>query len=353
MARCLQLARSGAGSAAPNPLVGAVMVQEGRILAEGWHQRPGTGHAEVQCLNAFGDGVVPADAILYVNLEPCAHHGRTPPCADLLIARGVRRVVIGHEDPFPAVAGRGIARLRAAGVHVEVGVMAEEARWMNRRFLTSVVEQRPYVVLKWARSLDGLLDKDGRNERSATAISCEESNVLVHRWRSEEQAILVGGTTVLRDDPRLTVRHVSGRQPLRVVLDRSGVAPAASALFTDGGATLLITGSYRSDVGVEQVIVTREDGVLPCLLQELHKREMRSLMVEGGARLHGAFLASDLWDEARIIEAPIELGSGTLAPAAKGILQSDIRVGVDRIRTCVRSAELRRPATATLSDPWC
>jgi diaminohydroxyphosphoribosylaminopyrimidine deaminase/5-amino-6-(5-phosphoribosylamino)uracil reductase len=231
--------------------------------------------------------------------------------------------------------------------------MANEARWMNRRFLTSVEQQRPYVVLKWARSVDGLLDKAGRRERAGTAISSAESNVLVHRWRSEEQAILVGGNTVLRDDPSLTVRHVIGRQPLRVVLDRSGVAPADSVLFMDGGMTLLFTERDRSDVQVEQIIVARGDEVLPILLRELHKRDVRSLLVEGGARLHGAFLASGLWDEARIIEAPIALGSGTEAPAAHGILQSDMPLGADHIRTYVRSAELRRPVTATLSDPWC
>lgn len=353
MARCLQLARMGAGTAAPNPMVGAVLVHGGRILAEGWHHRPGTGHAEVQCLSAFGAGAVPSEATLYVNLEPCAHHGRTPPCADLIIARGVQHVVIGHEDPFPAVAGRGIARLKAAGIRVDVGPLADEARWMNRRFLTSVVRQRTYVVLKWARSADGLLDKEGRSERRGTPISGAESAVLVHRWRSEEQAILVGGTTVLKDDPQLTVRHVVGRQPLRVVLDRSGAAPSDSAVFTDGGPTLLITDRKRHDIDVEQVVVERNEAVLNRLLAVLHERQIRSLLVEGGARLLKAFLDSALWDEARIIEAPLVLGAGTVAPMPQGVLQGRIHVGADSVTTYVRSDELRRPITATLSDPWC
>ncbi|MEZ4756440.1 MAG: bifunctional diaminohydroxyphosphoribosylaminopyrimidine deaminase/5-amino-6-(5-phosphoribosylamino)uracil reductase RibD [Flavobacteriales bacterium] len=353
MARCLQLARRGATSAAPNPLVGSVLVQGDRALAEGWHERPGTGHAEVRCLSAFGPGAVPADATLYVNLEPCAHHGRTPPCADLIIARGIRSVVIGHEDPFPAVAGQGIARLRRAGISIHVGVLEAEARWLNRRFLTSIVAGRPYVVLKWARSADGLIDQAGRSVRGGTPISGAASNILVHRWRSEEQAILVGGMTVLHDDPSLTVRHVAGRQPLRVVLDRSGVAPAGSRLFTDGGPTLLFTGQPRPDINVEQLVISQGSNALDGILKVLHERQIRSVLVEGGARTHEAFFAAGLWDEARVIEAPLVLGSGTKAPSPQGVVQSAISVEADRVVTYARSAELRRPEMVTLSDPWC
>jgi diaminohydroxyphosphoribosylaminopyrimidine deaminase/5-amino-6-(5-phosphoribosylamino)uracil reductase len=353
MARCLQLARKGASSAAPNPLVGSLLVQGDRVLAEGWHARPGSGHAEANCLQAFGNGPVPGDAVLHVNLEPCAHHGRTPPCADLIIARGVRTVVVGHEDPFPAVAGKGISRLRAAGIDVHLGVLEAEARWMNRRFLTSVSEHRPYVILKWARSADGFIDRSGRTARAGTPISCGAGNVLVHRWRSEEQAIMVGGTTVLRDDPSLTVRHVAGRSPLRVVLDRSGVAPADSRLFTDGAPTLLFTNVRRSDVAVEQVLLPIGTDPLPHVLRELHERGLRSLLVEGGARLHEAFFESGSWDEARVMEAPLTLGSGTSAPTVRGIPAGTTVVGADRISTFVRSTELRRPEKATLPDPWC
>jgi diaminohydroxyphosphoribosylaminopyrimidine deaminase/5-amino-6-(5-phosphoribosylamino)uracil reductase len=353
MARCLQLARHGASSAAPNPLVGALLVQGDRVLAEGWHTRPGSGHAEVNCLQAFGNGPVPADAVLLVNLEPCAHHGRTPPCADLIIARGIRTVVVGHEDPFPAVAGKGISRLRAAGIDVHVGVLEAEARWMNRRFLTSITRQRPYVILKWARSADGFMDRSGRTVRAGTPISCAASNVLVHRWRSEEQAIMVGGTTVLHDDPGLTVRHVSGRPPLRVVLDRSGIAPADSRLFTDGAPTLLFTDRHRTDIPVEQVLLPSGPEPLRAVLRELHDRGIRSLLVEGGARLHEAFLTSGLWDETRVIEAPLLLASGTSAPVARGIPAGIAVVDADRISTHVRTVELRRPERETLPDPWC
>ncbi|HEX2617483.1 MAG TPA: bifunctional diaminohydroxyphosphoribosylaminopyrimidine deaminase/5-amino-6-(5-phosphoribosylamino)uracil reductase RibD, partial [Flavobacteriales bacterium] len=192
MARCLQLARNGLGRTAPNPLVGAVLVQGDRLLAEGWHHELGAPHAEAECLRAFGDAPVPADATMYVSLEPCAHHGRTPPCADLLIARGVKRVVIGVVDPNPLVSGKGIAKLRDAGVEVITGVEEAACRWTNRRFLTAFEQQRPYVILKWAASADGFLDKHPRSGVGVQRISSQATNVLVHRWRSEEQAILVG-----------------------------------------------------------------------------------------------------------------------------------------------------------------
>lgn len=314
MARCLQLAGNGAYTAAPNPLVGAVLVHGEHVLAEGWHQRPGEGHAEVRCLAAFGPEPVPADAVLYVNLEPCSHHGRTPPCVDLLIARGIRTVVVAHEDPFDKVSGNGIERLRSAGMEVRLGVMEEEARWLNRRFITSVTEHRPYVILKWARSADGLLDKMPRSERRGTPISGSSTQVLVHRWRAEEQAILVGGRTVLNDDPELTVRLVEGPSPTRLVLDRSGITPSCSKVYSQGPKTVLFNALHRSDVQVEQV--TLEQGPMPIrtLLQVLHQREIRSVLVEGGARLLNAFMEHDLWDEARVITSPCELIEGTPAP---------------------------------------
>ena len=315
MHRCLQLSRNGAGSVAPNPLVGAVLVQDHRVLAEGWHKAYGGPHAEVECLNAFGDGPVPGDAILYVSLEPCAHHGLTPPCADLLIARGVKHVVVAQVDPFPQVSGRGVARLREAGVRVDVGVCEAEASWTNRRFLTSVEKQRPYVILKWARSADGFLDGHPRSERGVQRISSPATDVLVHRWRSEEQAILVGSRTVVNDDPQLTVRHVAGRTPLRVVIDRTNSAPASSKVFDDAAPTLLFTGTWRNDVAVEQVVLPADLALLLRALEELHVRRIRSLLVEGGAQLLGHFMALGLWDEVREITAEVRFTQGTPAPA--------------------------------------
>ncbi|MBK6628327.1 MAG: bifunctional diaminohydroxyphosphoribosylaminopyrimidine deaminase/5-amino-6-(5-phosphoribosylamino)uracil reductase RibD [Flavobacteriales bacterium] len=345
MERCLQLARLGAASATPNPMVGAVLARHGTIIAEGWHHAAGRPHAEVECLTAFGDGPVPTDAVLYVNLEPCAHLGRTPPCADLLIARGVRHVVVAHPDPFPQVAGRGIARLRAAGVRVDVGVREAEARWMNRRFLTSVELGRPYIVLKWARTSDGFLDRHPRAGRGVHRISSAASEVLVHRWRSEEQAILVGGRTVENDDPALTVRHVEGRQPLRVVLDRSDRTPAASKVYDGSVPTLLFTARPRSDVHIEQVITPLDADPLNTLLAELHRRNIRSVLVEGGATLLGHFLWRGLWDEARVITGAVAFGAGTAAPDLPKAPARSIRVGTDRIDLVVHG---HNP-----EDAWC
>jgi diaminohydroxyphosphoribosylaminopyrimidine deaminase/5-amino-6-(5-phosphoribosylamino)uracil reductase len=318
MARCLELAALGATTVAPNPMVGAVLVSQGRILAEGWHQRPGEGHAEVRCLADLNGAPVPADAVLYVNLEPCSHHGRTPPCADLLIHREVRHLVIAHTDPFPEVAGRGVDRLRQAGIAVTTGVLQQQARWLNRRFLTSVEEQRPFIVLKWARSRDGLLDRHPREERRVQRISGPASDVLVHRWRSEEQAILVGSNTALQDNPQLTVRLVQGPSPLRIILDRHGLVPSRSKVFDQTAPTLLFTTDRRNDVSVEQHLLSPDDDPIDEVLRVLHSRQIRSLLVEGGAQLLRHFLERGLWDEARVITGNVLLGQGTPAPLPIG-----------------------------------
>lgn len=331
MRRCLQLARLGEGMTAPNPMVGAVLVQQGRILAEGWHRAYGGPHAEAECLRTFGTGPVPSDAVMYVSLEPCAHHGLTPPCADLLVQRGVRQVVIGCNDPDPRVAGGGMARLRAAGVQVLPDVLREESRWTNRRFITSIEKKRPYVVLKWARSLDGFLDQQPRVGRGVQRISSFPANLAVHRWRAGEQAIMVGSRTVANDDPQLTVRLVAGWQPLRVVLDRRGLAPAASRVFDGSAPTLLFTAAQRSDVVVEQSIVPAEADPLEYVLQVLHQRGIRSVLVEGGAQLLGRFLATGLWDEAREITGTVRFGHGTPAPRMQQQPVSSTAIGADRV----------------------
>ncbi len=331
MQRCLQLAANGAGLVAPNPLVGAVLVQGDRILAEGWHRAHGGPHAEVECLKVFNAGEIPADAVIYVSLEPCSHTGLTPPCADLLIARGIRTVVVGCSDPDPRVAGKGIAKLREAGINVISDVMLDQCRWQNRRFITSVEEQRPYVILKWARSSDGFLDQHPREGRTVQRISSFPSDVLVHRWRSQEQAIMVGSRTVLNDNPRLDVRHVAGRAPLRVILDRNGLAPATSHVFDGSIPTLLFTKELRSDVDIEQVTLKQDEDPLPAILAELHRRKVRSILVEGGAELLGHFLRINLWDEAREIVGEALFLKGTPAPRMTIQPQRTFTSGSDRI----------------------
>ncbi|HEY0977875.1 MAG TPA: bifunctional diaminohydroxyphosphoribosylaminopyrimidine deaminase/5-amino-6-(5-phosphoribosylamino)uracil reductase RibD [Flavobacteriales bacterium] len=337
MHRCLQLARNASGRTAPNPMVGAVLVQGARVLAEGWHHRAGAPHAEADLFRRSGDAPVPSDAILYVNLEPCAHHGRTPPCADLLIARGVRHVVIGLRDPDPRVCGKGIERLRAAGVQVTLGVAEEECAWEQRRFLSGFRQQRPYVMLKWARSADGFLDRHPRDGRLVQRISSPATDVSVHRWRSEEQAILVGSRTVINDDPQLSVRHVSGPSPLRIVIDRQGVVPADSRIFDTSAPTLLVTSARRSDVHCEQIPLTGPADPIDVVLNELHQRQVRSLLVEGGAELLGHFIRSDRWDEARVITGTAHFAQGTPAPQLPRPAQRSFASGTDRIHFFTRT----------------
>lgn len=338
MRRALALARSAGGDAAPNPLVGAVLVHDGRLLAEGWHQRAGGPHAEVVCLEAFGEGAVPADAVLYVSLEPCVHQGRTPPCTDLLMRRGVKHVVVAHADPDPRVAGKGVERLRQAGINVQVGIGEAEARWTNRRFLSSVERARPYVVLKWARTSDGLLDRQPRSGRGTQRISSPGTDVLVHRWRTQEQAILVGSRTVIHDDPSLTVRHVAGRSPLRVVIDRQGLVPSSSRVFDGSAPTLLLTERPRTDLPARTVVIAPGTDPMDTLLMALHGRGIRSILVEGGATLHRQFLERELWDEVRTITAPVSFGSGTPAPRAPGVPIRVERVGPDLVHYHARTA---------------
>ncbi len=326
-------------------MVGSVLVQGDRILAEGWHQQPGGPHAERACLSRFGDGPIPPDATLYVSLEPCAHQGRTPPCADLLIARGVKRVVVAHRDPYPAVNGEGLRRLKAHGIDVTEGVLEAEARWLNRRFLTSVVKQRPYIVLKWARSADGLLDDHGR----AVRISAGATDALVHRWRTEEQAILVGSRTVVNDDPRLDARHVEGRSPLRVVIDRSGITPAGSRVFDGSSATLLLTEVIRPGLKAEQCLVPSDTDPLDALFGELHRRQVRSVLVEGGAELLGHFIRRGIWDEARLITGSARFSEGTLAPRIDPTPARTLAIGPDRVELFVNRAHQQAPEPAW---PW-
>jgi len=346
MQRCLQLARLGAASAAPNPMVGALLVHEGRLLAEGWHKSPGTAHAERDCLESYGSGDVPPGAVMYVNLEPCAHHGRTPPCADLLIARGVKRVVIAHRDPYLEVNGQGISRLIAAGTDVIEGVLARESRWVNRRFITSIEKGRPYVILKWAQSRDGFIDQPARTERTVQRISCAETDVLVHRWRTEEQAILAGSRTVMNDDPRLDVRHVEGRSPLRVVIDRSNRIPAESRVFGGLHGTLLLTSRERPDVQAEQVILTAVDDPIRRVLSELHQRSVRSVLVEGGAELHARFIAAGMWDEARVVTGAAFLRNGTPSPRPPAQAIRSLDHGPDRIDFLINESQQALPAEA-------
>lgn len=319
MRRCLQLARCGRGTTSPNPMVGAVIVHEGRIIGEGYHIRAGEPHAEVNAVNSVKecDKALLAEATVYVTLEPCSHYGKTPPCCDMLISKGVKRVVVGVPDDNAAVNGAGISRMRAAGIEVVVGVCEEECYRINRAFFTYHKFSRPSVTLKWAQSADGFIDVV-REGGSPLAISTPLSRVAVHKLRSTHDAILVGTRTALLDNPTLNVREWCGRNPLRLVIDRRGVLPLALNLFDGTLPTIvytekIIAGKFGKNI--EQIEVDFSGDVLHSILSHLYSIKVNSLLVEGGASLLQAFIDASLWDNIRIEVNPrLFVGNGVAAP---------------------------------------
>jgi diaminohydroxyphosphoribosylaminopyrimidine deaminase/5-amino-6-(5-phosphoribosylamino)uracil reductase len=323
MRRCLDLAQLGAGHVAPNPMVGSVLVYshpdtgEERIIGEGYHERYGEMHAEANCIASVKDADLPliAGSTIYVSLEPCAHFGKQPPCADLIIDRRIPRVVVGCRDPFPRVNGKGIEKLTAAGVEVVVGVLEAECAEMNRRFFTFHTRHRPYIVLKWAQSLDGKIagaagtgpaERTNHAERTGQAnrtfISNDYSNRLVHKWRSEEAAILVGTRTALADDPALTVRLWNGPDPIRLVIDKELRLPASLRLF-DGKVRTIVFNLRKHEVGrmVEWYQLSTDTSIVHQIVIALWQLNIQSVLVEGGARLLQSFIDEGYWDEARVI----------------------------------------------------
>lgn len=302
MRRCLQLAANGLATAAPNPMVGCVIVHNGQIIGEGFHIEPGGPHAEVHAVNSVKDPEMLRGSTLYVNLEPCSHHGRTPPCAVMIVKHDISCVVAGISDPYPEVAGRGFEILRRAGTDVITGVCAGECADLNRRFLTFHQKKRPYVILKWAQTIDGLIDKDRVPGESPHVnwITHPNNRILVHKWRSEEQAVMIGAATALRDNPSLTVREWTGRQPLRVVLDAKGELSPGLAVFDNNAPSIAFVPQGRSIHGVETVELNGTEEPLQQVLKELTRRNVLSILVEGGQRLLKSFIEMNLWDEARI-----------------------------------------------------
>ncbi|WP_300599605.1 bifunctional diaminohydroxyphosphoribosylaminopyrimidine deaminase/5-amino-6-(5-phosphoribosylamino)uracil reductase RibD [Niabella sp.] len=330
--RCFQLARLGAGNVAPNPMVGAVLVYEDRIIGEGYHQQYGEAHAEVHCIhNALKQHAELIDkAILYVSLEPCAHYGKTPPCADLIIRHRIPRVVVGCRDSFEAVNGKGIEKLRNAGVEVIEHIATQEAINLNKRFFTFHGLKRPYIILKWAQTRDGIM-ASANTER--LKISNPVTNRLVHRWRSEEAAIMVGAATALQDDPLLDNRYWFGKAPVKIVVSGSGHLPGELKLFHSGTAAWVFNrGLAKEQAGVEWIKVERDD-LIKGMLDVLFERQIQSVFVEGGHRLLQLLIKAGLWDEARIItNREMIAGSGLQAPLLKQqVLLQTTTIGTDEI----------------------
>lgn len=337
MRRCFDLARLGAGRVSPNPMVGAVLVFEDRIIGEGWHQRWGEAHAEVNCVRSVASEnqhLIPYST-LYCSLEPCFHFGKTPPCVDLILEQKILRVVIANVDPNPKVAGQSVAKMRAAGIEVETGVLADEGALLNRTFFHWMAKKRPYVILKWAQSANGLM---GRSQER-TPISGPWVQRLVHRWRSESDAILAGTTTVVTDNPKLDARLYGGKNPLRITFDIEKKILAEYNILDDSIETWIFGPARSGDFSQTRFFPTTGRIEPETLLEALYQANRAILFVEGGAMLHKQFIKSDLWDEIRLIENRNCLDGDLSAPAipAAALLHDSFQVGPDLVRIFLKS----------------
>lgn len=311
MLRCFELALKGLGATYPNPLVGSVIVHQGTIIGEGWHHKAGEAHAEVNAINNVTQKKLLKESTLYVNLEPCNHYGKTPPCAQLIVKHKIPRVVIGTIDPFKEVNGSGITTLEQAGIEVMMSSLGKEAKQINQRFFTFHQKKRPYIVLKWAQSIDGFIAPLTKNRKSKSPVflSSKEDQVLVHQWRKEEEAILVGAQTIIDDNPRLTSRWVSGRHPIRVILDPRGRIPQDAQVFSSDSPTHHLTYPTLGMKGNE----SPEEFLLRSL-EYLYHQNINSVLIEGGKKTIDFFIKASLWDEARVFKSPIKLTEGIPAP---------------------------------------
>jgi diaminohydroxyphosphoribosylaminopyrimidine deaminase / 5-amino-6-(5-phosphoribosylamino)uracil reductase len=323
MRRCLQLAANGRQTCSPNPMVGAVIVHEGRIIGEGWHRKAGEPHAEPNAVRSVVECELLSKSTMYVSLEPCSHYGKTPPCVDLIIQWGIPRVVIGTLDPFPLVAGRGVAKLKEAGLEVIVGVEEDSCRNLNKSYFHFLMKGRPRIILKWAQTKDGYIDslRMVGDEKTSLKISTPFTQLITHKLRSESDAILVGTNTALLDNPSLNVRSWSGKNPLRLVIDRQGVLPVTSKLL-DGSIDTIVFSSVKSGkVGKTTWLkLDFEQDVLAQMMTELHRLKVQSLLVEGGALIHESFLNADLWDEIQVETSGQCIGTGVSAPSLEKII---------------------------------
>jgi diaminohydroxyphosphoribosylaminopyrimidine deaminase / 5-amino-6-(5-phosphoribosylamino)uracil reductase len=322
MKRCLQLAVNGKATCSPNPMVGAVVVCRDRIIGEGWHRKAGEPHAEPSAIHSVKNQDLLKESTLYVSLEPCSHYGKTPPCADLIVEKGIPRVVVGCLDAFPLVAGRGVSKLRSAGIDVTVGVEEAACLDLNRHFFLFQKQQRPYIILKWAQTGDGFLDilREPGDKKESLKISTPFTQMLTHKLRSECDVIMVGTKTALLDNPSLNVRSWAGKHPVRAVLDREMTLPAGSTLLDGKIPTLVFTNKASRKVGkISWIHIDYENDPIEHLLHELFRRNLQTLLVEGGTQLHESFLKAGLWDEIHVETSTQQAKNGVVAPDLSGI----------------------------------
>jgi len=314
--RCIELAKNGLGTTYPNPLVGCVIIFENTIIGEGWHKKSGASHAEVIAIESVQNKELLSSSTLYVSLEPCSHFGKTPPCADLILKYKIPNVVIGTVDPNSKVAGKGIQKLKDSGVNVTFGILEKEGNELNKRFFTFHRKNRPYIILKWAESADGFISPKNKTEQKPVWISNEYSRQLVHKWRSEEQAILVGTQTIIDDNPSLTVRDWVGKNPIRVVIDIENAIDLSSNVFDNQAKTIVFSNkevTSNSDK-IQTIKIDFDTNSTQEIVKKLYNNNIQSIIIEGGRKTLQSFIDANLWDEARVFIGEINLKEGTKAP---------------------------------------
>lgn len=317
MQRCLDLAKNGLGTTYPNPLVGSVIVYKGKIIGEGWHQKAGEPHAEVNAIHAVKDKSLLHESTLYVNLEPCSHYGKTPPCADLIVKMQIKNVVIGTIDYNSQVHGKGVERLKQNGCNVKVGVLEKECKALNKRFFTFHQKRRPYIILKWAETKDGyIFPEEKHHKKEPVWISNLYALQLVHKWRTEEQSILVGTNTVLNDNPKLNARHYFGNSPIRIAVDRDLKIPGNYNFYDGELETIIFTEKDAAKTCLHKIDFTKN--VIKQILEVLYNKGVQSLIVEGGAKTLSSFIEDDVWDEARVFVSENYFKGGIKAPYFNG-----------------------------------
>ena len=332
MSRCIQLAKNGLGTTYPNPMVGSVVVLNDIIIGEGWHFKAGQAHAEVLAIKSVKDPTQLSEATIYVSLEPCSHFGKTPPCADLIIEKGIKNVVVGSLDPNPKVAGRGIQKLKDAGCHVTKGILSAECADLNKRFFTFFNENRPYLLLKWAETSDGFIAPEEKKTKAPVWITGSASRQFVHQLRSQEQAILVGTNTVLEDNPSLTTRDWEGPSPVRVIVDRTLKIENSAQVYDRQVKTIFITERDKANEGqlsYEQIDFSKPVPAQIC--EVLYKHGLQSCIVEGGAQTLQSFIDAELWDEAFVFKGTTVFKNGLRAPKLSGSLLSERSITQDTL----------------------
>ena len=328
---CIDLALKGFPLAFPNPMVGCVIVHNDSIIGQGYHQQFGSHHAEVNAIASVENKELLEESTLYVSLEPCTHFGKTPPCVDLIVNSKIPRVVIGSLDTFSEVNGKGIQRLKETGIEVLTKVLEKECRAINKRFFTFHEKKRPYVILKWAQTSDGYIAP--LNQKEPLWISSPESKILVHQWRSQEQAILVGRKTAELDNPLLTTREVKGKNPIRIVLDRKLSLNKELLIFNDDAPTLVVNDKLSSDNHLKIDF----NNLAPSLLKELHRRNIQSIIIEGGAQTLNTFIDAKVWDEARVFTSKKTLEKGVQSPLIQSVINHSEIVGDDKLTYYINS----------------